>query len=130
KARKVYKDHKDGTGSIEDVVSSVEDFFSYERKNDRLEMLKHSTEPDIVAAKKELLQELGTQNIFVLEKGAIEDYYPDSIQGTDKPTKAQSFCDTIKTKEDALALCNEVNTIDGTGNRKEFEVIFESIFKN
>ena len=128
KALKARKEHKDGVGSVDAVFSTVDEFFAYERKNERLEVLKHSTEPEIIAAKKELLIDLRDQGIFVLEKGAIEDYYPESIQGSDKPTKAQLFCNMITTKEAALALCNEIQTTDGS--HKEYEVIFESIFKN
>jgi predicted ATP-dependent endonuclease of OLD family len=130
RAKKARDEYKNGKCSIENVEACYNEFFAYEKKNDRLEVLKHTSEQDIVAAKHGLLRELRTQNIFVLEKGTIEDYCPDSVQGSDKPTKAQSFCDIITTKEAALALCNEIQTGEGNEHRKEFEVIFESIFQN
>ena len=72
--------------------------------------------------------ELRKKNVFVLEKGDIEDYYPDDVDGSDKPSKAQSFCSKVNTKEIGLSLCN--NIVDGNGRaRNEFEVIFGTIFE-
>jgi putative ATP-dependent endonuclease of OLD family len=129
KVKKTREEQKDGRGSLETVEDAVDEFFAYERKNERLEILKHTTEQDILTLKQQLLSELRNRSIFVLEKGSIEDYYPEGIQGTDKPTRAQSFCNKITTKEAALALCNEVKT-EGNGNCKEFELVFESVFQN
>ncbi|OFZ77291.1 MAG: hypothetical protein A2451_02260 [Bdellovibrionales bacterium RIFOXYC2_FULL_39_8] len=61
--------------------------------------------------------------MFVLEKGAIEKYYPDSITGPDKPTKAQNFCKIVDTKE----LLDKLN--HKFEEKYEFEHIFDEIFK-
>jgi putative ATP-dependent endonuclease of the OLD family len=78
--------------------------------------------------KHKLLAELREQNVFVLEKGAIEDYYPATVVGGDKPSKAQHFCKTVNDRATAIALCsNQLPDKDGKpGN--EFEMIFGSIF--
>jgi hypothetical protein len=126
-AKKALEDYRSGSGPIDNVEAAVDQFFSYERRNDRLEVMKHTQEKDITALKNDLLVELRKQDVFVLERGDIEDYYPEDVTGSDKPSKAQSFCSKVTSKELALSLCNDV--VDSAGElRKEFQVIFEAIF--
>jgi len=67
--------------------------------------------------------------LFVLERGAIEAYYPQTVTGRDKLTKAQAFC-KVTSRETALSLCGEQD-VDGEGSRaKEFDIIFGTIFDN
>jgi hypothetical protein len=61
--------------------------------------------------------------VFILEKGAIEAYYPDDITKDDKPSMAQSFCEKTSTREDLTTLCNKLE-----GDKLEFEVILDQIF--
>ena len=70
-------------------------------------------------------------DVYVLERGAIEQYYPGTITGADKPSRAQDFCAKVATREAILACCGE-QTVDGDGTReriKEFELIFEDVFR-
>lgn len=109
---------------------SVDDFFAFEKKHLRLEILRECPTPEILKQKHDLLCQLRKQGIYVLEKGAIEAYYPETIKGSDKEKlqKALSVCNEITTKEAALSMCCDCE--DGDGNRrKEFEIIFESILQ-
>jgi hypothetical protein len=69
-------------------------------------------------------------DVLVLERGTIEAYYPATVTGRDKPTRAQQFCNTVTTRDAALGLCDDQDT-DGAGRRaKEFEIIFGAILCN
>ncbi len=69
-----------------------------------------------------LTDSLRAEGIFVLQKGAIESYYPDSIKG-EKIAKAQSFCDTCTTADELRKL----DSFAGDPER-EFDLIFKRIF--
>lgn len=72
-----------------------------------------------------LLRDVG---IYVLDKGCLEDYYPEDIGGgSDKNLKAEALIARIKAKEQAMRLCGLVKTKDGT-EQNEFEVIFGGIY--
>jgi len=69
-------------------------------------------------------------DVYVLVRGAIEQYYPDTITGADKPSRAQEFCAQVATRETVLACCGE-QTVDQDGTPtsiKEFDLIFGGIF--
>ena len=119
-----------GRCSQPDYDQAVEAFFAWQRKSDRLEVLKNSTDPQLQQLKWNLLDLLREVDIYVLERGAIEQYYPASITGADKPTRAQNFCTCISTREEILDCCgNQVIERDGVQViKKEFVLIFEGIF--
>lgn len=73
-----------------------------------------------------MISELRDNNIHILEKGAIEAYYPAEVTGRDKPSKAQSFCNLINSREQIIELCEQIEI--GEGLCTEFELIFQSIF--
>ncbi|MTI85325.1 MAG: DUF2813 domain-containing protein [Firmicutes bacterium] len=77
--------------------------------------------------KDDLLAALRNKYIYILSKGAIEEYYPEGVTGDDKPTKALNACDLIQTKEQIEDLCPEV-TLSGEA-MSEFEAIFKTIFE-
>jgi putative ATP-dependent endonuclease of the OLD family len=109
----------------------VEDFFAWQRKGDRLSVLKNSTDTKMIQLKHELLNILRYTDVFVLERGAIEEYYPSTVTGPDKPSRAQEFCRITNTREKILACCGE-QVIEKDGKSfsvKEFDIIFSSIFK-
>lgn len=81
----------------------------------------------IVEKKRKLLAELRSSGVFVLEKGAIEKYYPDTVTGRDKPSKAQSFCDKVSSYQELCDLCESVACSGGT--KPELRLIMESIFE-
>ena len=128
KAKQVHEDAKAGKVPIEDAIAAVDEFFAYERKDDRLAVLMNETNTCFLKQKWELLAKLRENDVYVLERGAVEAYYPDHIRGRDKPTKAQHFCNTVTTKEQVLACCGEQGRSEDGKCAKEFSVIFDRIF--
>jgi putative ATP-dependent endonuclease of OLD family len=123
-------DLKNGVCTQAEHDDAVNAFFAWQRKSDRLEILKNSADKELLKLKWNLLTLLRSMDVFVLEKGAIEAYYPEGITGADKPLRAQDFCNKINTRESILACCGEQEyERDGVEIRdKEFSLIFETIF--
>ena len=110
----------------------VDAFFAWQRKDDRLAVLMSSTDAEMIRLKHRLLQMLRAVDVYVLERGAIEQYYPDIITGADKPSRAEAFCANIATRDAILACCGE-QTVELAGTqstRKEFDLIFQGIFRD
>ncbi len=121
---------KAGTCTQGDHDQAVDAFFGWQRKPDRLAVLKTSTDEQLLQLKWQLLKMLRAVDVYVLERGAIEQYYPDTITGMDKPTRAQTFCGKVATRDAILACCGE-QTIESAGvqtRHKEFILIFGGIF--
>lgn len=113
----------------EDVAEQckiLDEIFVFEKTVPRLEVLSDSSRAAIVTKKRRLLAALRTKGIFVLEKGAIEEYYPEAVTGADKPSKAQSFCNLVKSREEMFALCHALD-IAGV-QTPELEVIMGQVF--
>lgn len=77
-------------------------------------------------AKNSLLAKLRNEGIHILQKGAIENYYPEGVTGPDKPTRALNACKMIKTRNDVFSLCETVPY--GENTVPELEAVFKSIF--
>lgn len=75
----------------------------------------------------ELLQELRKDDIYVWERGAIEDYYPplEDNESSNKNDRARSFCERHMTAEDIKRLA-----VFKDSDECEFEAIFESLFRS
>ena len=129
KARDARAKHLAGEVGLDAVEAAVDEFFLWERHDGRLELLKFMTDPTLVRQKRELLAELRKHDIFVLERGDIESYYPDEVVGQDKPAKAQNFCVTHSTKETVLSLCPVIDIAGLEHPQHEFTIIFSSIFE-
>jgi putative ATP-dependent endonuclease of the OLD family len=114
-------------GDIAKQGDLLDQLFIAERSNPRLEVLLDSTRAAIVVKKRALLSELRDSGVFVLEKGAIEAYYPPEAVGADKPSKAQSFCSAVKTAEVVRGLCELIPEPDGT-SVYELEAVLKRIF--
>jgi hypothetical protein len=114
--------------AIAQLDEAVEAFFAWEKKNIRRECLQKAEHPLVKRAKLDLIWELRKSNVFVLEAGALDDYYPANIEGPDKPSKAQDF--TRKYTERANLLPLSPNQTCPTTNctQTEFEFICASIF--
>jgi hypothetical protein len=119
-----------GTCTQDEHDQAVDAFFSWQRKSDRLEILKNGTDAQMIQLKHSLLAMLRDIDIYILERGAIEEYYPSTITGADKPSRAQDFCAKVTTREELLACCGEqqITKKEKTTKVKEFEIIFSSIF--
>ncbi|MER7403068.1 AAA family ATPase [Streptomyces sp. NPDC000070] len=115
------------TGKCEwsDVRRKVEEFFTRAVTRDlRTVFVKNPPGEEIAEARDALISALRKDKIYVLERGAIEDYYPDSISG-DKLTAAQTFCDEYRTASairSAIARKSPVTEC-------EFDLIFRSFFE-
>lgn len=119
-----------GTCTQAEHDAAVEAFFAWQRKDDRLAVLTTSTDAKMISLKHRLLEMLRTADVYVLERGAIEQYYPDTIMGADKPSRAQDFCSKVATRDAILGCCGE-QTVTQSGVQmsiKEFELIFTGIF--
>lgn len=130
KVRESQAQLKAGTCTQAEHDAAVEAFFAWQRRADRLEVLKTSPDAQIRQLKHQLLEVLRAIDVYVLERGAIEDYYPNNIKGADKPSRAQDFCVKVNTREAILACCGE-QTVEREGTqttRKEFDLIFHGIF--
>ena len=115
-----------GKGDVAEQCRILDEIFVFEKTVPRLEVLSDFSRANIVLKKRRLLASLRTKGIFVLEKGAIEEYYPNTVKGADKPSLAQSFCNLINSREEVLALCNLID-IDGI-QTPELEVIMKQVF--
>lgn len=121
---------KAGTCTQEEHDAAVEAFFAWQRISDRLAVLKTSTDAQMIQLKHRLLEALRGVDIYVLERGAVEQYYPDTITGGDKPSRAQDFCAKVATRDAILACCGE-RMVERDGIQesiKEFDLIFQGIF--
>lgn len=119
RSARIAKDH-------DAAVRLLEELFVFERTKPRMEVLRDMLWEEIQRAKRELLAELRSRHVYILEKGAIEAYYPTEVIGSDKPTKAQCLCNCVSTAEAACALCERID-LNGMAV-PEFEVIFRAIF--
>ena len=128
KARELQAKYKAGQASLDGVTKAVDEFFAWERYWGRRDVLRQCPNAQLVAQKRALLDSLRCHGVYVLEKGTIEDYYPAGIAGETKPTKAQCFCNTVMTKEQALALCDCGHKGMGEAVTSEFEAMFQVIF--
>ncbi|MCG2784377.1 MAG: ATP-dependent endonuclease [Anaerolineae bacterium] len=130
KVRESQANLKAGTCTQEEHDAAVDAFFAWQRKDDRLAVLKTSKDVQMIQLKHCLLEMLREVDVYVLERGAIEQYYPDSVRGADKPSRAQDFCSKVATREAILACCGE-QTVERAGSQvsiNEFEAIFQEIF--
>jgi predicted ATP-dependent endonuclease of OLD family len=121
---------KAGTCTQDELDQALETFFAWQNKSDRLAVLQNSTDGEMLQLKWRLLDMLRDVDVYVLERGAIEQYYPATITGADKPSRAQEFCAKVDTRDAILACCGE-QEVERNGVRvrkKEFNLIFGSIF--
>ena len=111
------------------VLQKLEEFFDFEAINERLKVLKNPPE-EIAELKQDLFSAIQSENIFILDHGEIEDYYPPDVPGRDKPTKAQNFCRTYGDKKCAFqALGFMLSDSDQIDDNNEFAIMFTEIFR-
>ncbi len=119
-----------GKCTQDDLGQAVDEFFAWQRKSDRLAILMNSNDPQMVSSKWRLLEMLREDDVYVLERGTIEQYYPDDVAGPDKPSQAEDFCAKCATRDAVLACCGEQEFMrdDKLVKEREFNLIFEPIF--
>ena len=76
--------------------------------------------------KDDLLDNLRKENIYVLSKGTVEDYYPPEIEIKNKLSKAWKACELLSNKAEIEKICPIIK--DNGLERSELEVIFTNIF--
>ena len=119
-----------GACTAVELGEAVDAFFDWQHKTDRLAVLMTVKDVQLLRLKWQLLQMLRAIDVYVLERGAIEQYYPEGITGADKPSRAQDFCAKI-TPRDAIMDCCGEQELECGGVRKtenEFDLIFTGIF--
>lgn len=111
-----------------DLDAAVDAFFAWEKKNIRRECIRRAEQADVKMAKLALIWELRKDGVFVLEQGALEDYFPAEVKGSDKPSRAQDFRKAFSKREQILPLSPQ-QTCPVTGKvSSEFEFMFSAIF--
>lgn len=121
-------EYKKDKTAIAKLDAAVDAFFAWEKKNIRRECLQKARHPSVKQAKLELIWELRLQNVFVLEQGALDDYYPAHIMGPDKPSKAQDFARKCNQRADMLAVSPYQTCPVTNRTMTEFEFICSTIF--
>jgi len=119
-----------GTCTQGDHDQAVEAFFAWQRKSDRLAVLKTSTDAELLQLKWKLLEMLRAIDVYVLERGSIEQYYPETITGADKPSRAQDFLAKVATRDAILDCCREqeFERDNMHAKEREFMLIFGGVF--
>ncbi|MFJ8438056.1 ATP-dependent nuclease [Kitasatospora griseola] len=116
--------HAAGTGTLEAVIAEMDAFFERnESRGQRRAQLECPTDEQVRELKAQLLEELRVERIYVLERGAIESYYPEG-KGGDKPAQAQEFCDQYPDGDSIRKLLNDGSSTESC----EFDAIFASLF--
>lgn len=98
----------------------IQELFVWEKNYEVLNALETNKEAKNLI--NPLFEKLREENIFILKKGAIESYYPESVSGGTKPEKAISAIELIKNLDDVQKL----SEIEGD-NETELEVIIKKI---
>jgi hypothetical protein len=125
RARMTREQYTQGLCEWEELDAAVSAFFARSTSGAMRKVLEEAANPDLRRMKIELLQELRKDDIYVWERGAIEDYYPplESNESSNKNDRARSFCERHVTAEDIKGLAAFKDS-----DECEFEVIFESLF--
>ena len=98
--------------------------FAWEQDESRYVVL--SSDENIRTQLVDLLDTLRRENIYILSKGAIEEYYPEeAVNNTSKPERALKVIEVVTSQDLAKALSSPL-----TGERPtELEEIFQHVFE-
>ncbi len=107
-----------------DEIEEINLLFSEETEIKRKQILVRGMAD--VPGKNDLLNALRQENVFVLSRGTVEDYYPSDVLGDDKPSKALNVCKRLLTRESVLENCPIIR--ENESDIHELLVIFEKIF--
>ena len=124
-----YRDFKTDETLAPRLVDSLNTFMERLRKVRRIDVLRDSSDSELVELKRGLLMELRNDRIYIWEIGCLDDYYPDSVQKTNaKTVRAHNFRRQITSRDDILSKSNQIPFNSKT--MSEFEVVFSSIFRD
>lgn len=114
---------EDGNASAEQL-DKLHVLFQWENEEARYKVI---TKDEMIKDELiELIDSLRGSGIYILSKGAIEEYYPDEIPSNcSKPERALKVIEYITSQEIAMSISQPLKQ----GRASEFEEIFESIFQ-
>lgn len=93
---------REGNTITDEDRALLESMLDEGRNQPRVEALRINE--NLRSGKLRLLEGLRRHNIHVLEKGTIEDYYPDGVLGSDKTSKAEDFVRKVQSREQILSI--------------------------
>ncbi|MFF2953950.1 ATP-dependent endonuclease [Kitasatospora sp. NPDC057965] len=123
-AQKKREEFERGECEWHDLNLAIGEFFNRSASQAQRDILRSPADESIREVKVKLILALREENIFVWERGAIEDYYPplEENQSSNKNVRAQDFCERYVTADDIRGL-----PAFG-GGACEFDLIFEKFF--
>lgn len=122
-AKNALQQLQNGTQINDALISDIDALFVWEQADARLKAV--ITDEVARIATIPLLDALRHEGIFVLSRGAIEDYYPDSIpKDAPKPDRAMRAVELLPNRDSVVAICPPVSD----GRQPEFEEIFRQVF--
>jgi len=107
-----------------DQINTMHELFAWEADESRYTVIAADDEvkTDVVA----LIDLLRSEGVYILIKGAIEEYYPDDVNlNCSKPERALKVIETVTTKELAEGLSIPLSY----GRPTELEEIFQHVFE-
>jgi hypothetical protein len=107
----------------QEEILEVNYLFAEETNNRRRQVLSNNFKSTQLDA---FLQSLWHMGIYILRRGAVEDYYPEGTTGSDKPSKALDACDKL-TKE--FLLDNRFKMGEGEASANELQSIVSKVFE-
>ena len=117
-----------GEATVQQWEEAESAFFGDETEKTRRAVLEDEKDDEIVMRKRALIRSLWASDIFILDRGTVEAYYPPEVTGPDKPSRALDFCSRVTTKEQVIALCDQIGIDEDGTTKPEFEAIFSKIF--
>ncbi|MET9018320.1 AAA family ATPase [Streptomyces olivaceoviridis] len=119
------EEHSQGLCGFEELDAAVSAFFARSTSDTALRTLKEAEDPQLQEMKLELLGMLRQEDIYVWERGAIEDYYPplEANASSKKNDRARHFREEYTTAEDIRGL-----DVFKESAACEFDLVFESFF--
>ena len=113
-----------------EVKQAGDKFFARQIAKNRRAVLEDAAHVKVQKLKHELLWMLRECDIYLLNRGTLETYFPTEISRQDKTAAALRFCERITTREQALGLCDQI-TVDPSGLREnELHWVFSRIFND
>lgn len=117
---------REGNTITDEDHALLESMLDEGRNQPRVEALRINE--GLRPGKLRLLEGMRRHNVHVLEKGTIEDYYPDGVFGSDKTSRAEDFVRKVQSREQILAICALVNHEPAGEQVPEFMCIFQTVF--
>ncbi|MET8605295.1 AAA family ATPase [Streptomyces rubiginosohelvolus] len=117
--------HAQGLCGFDELNAAVDAFFARSASGSARRILEEASDPELEKMKLDLLRMLRHEDIYVWERGAIEDYYPDlqTNESNNKNDRARTFCERYTTAEAIRGL-----PVFRDSAACEFDLIFEAFF--